>query len=455
MNGLEMWTPTSIGEILTYLGERVEIDDAKEYITITVKRRHGGLKERERLYGYQIKTKKQFRLIPGSFIISRVQCWHQAYAIVPEKIPHNMIASSNYDQFSISGVDKRFFWWLSHSSNFNETVRSSASGVVIEKMVFDRESWLKKVIRLPPLEEQRRIARLLDDLATRIEDAKNRTERAKEETKALWVSILSEACAGGVTAEWRRIHTTANIETAEQLLERVSRTKWPGHAPSRKRRPMSLPSPPNLPPSWATVDAGELQERGAILDIQDGNHGSNYPRKSEFAEDGVPFVTAHQMVDGKVNISSAPRLPSERAARLRIGFAKSDDVLLTHNASVGAVAIAPSDAGDFLIGTSVTYWRCNPAGLEPRYLHYFMQSEQFQGQLRFIMKQTTRNQVSVLKQVNLWICVPPLLEQGQIAAELDAARQRLETLGRLNFANTTELDALLPAATDRAFKGEL
>ncbi|MGA8856431.1 MAG: restriction endonuclease subunit S, partial [Candidatus Bathyarchaeia archaeon] len=147
--------------------------------------------------------------------------------------------------------------------------------------------------------------------------------------------------------------------------------------------------------------------------------------------------------------------PSERAARLRIGFAKAGDVLLTHNASVGGVAIAPPDAGDFLIGTSVTYWRCNSEALEPRYLYYFMQSEHFQRQLQFIMKQTTRNQVSVLKQVNLWICVPPLAEQRQIAVELVALHQRLESLKRLESESAVELDALLPAIVDRAFKGEL
>src|SRR5260370_37889855 len=116
------WQVTRLGDILTYCDERVVLDDLTQYITITVKRRHGGLEERERLFGHQISTKKQFRLVPGAFIISRVQCWHQAYAIVPDDIPPNMIASINYDQFAISpDVDKRFFWWLSHSSYFIET----------------------------------------------------------------------------------------------------------------------------------------------------------------------------------------------------------------------------------------------------------------------------------------------------------------------------------------------
>jgi len=218
---------------------------------------------------------------------------------------------------------------------------------------------------------------------------------------------------------------------------------------------MPLPAPPKVPDTWVIVEAGALQECGALLDIQDGNHGGDYPRKAEFAEEGVPFVTAKQIDDGIVRIADAPRLPSERASRLRIGFARAGDVLLTHNASVGGVAVAPDDAGDFLLGTSVTYWRCNPKALLNRYLYYFMRSGHFQSQLQFIMKQTTRNQVSVLKQVNLWVCVPPLEEQRQIVAEMDALQAAVDGLTRLQSETAVELDALLPAILDRAFKGEM
>src|ERR1700680_4117767 len=104
------WPEVRIGQVLSYVEELTELGGLREYITITVKRRHGGLEPRERSFGHEIKTKKQYRLIPGAFLISRVQCWHQAYAMVPDDVPENMIASQNYDQFIISSeVDSRFF----------------------------------------------------------------------------------------------------------------------------------------------------------------------------------------------------------------------------------------------------------------------------------------------------------------------------------------------------------
>lgn len=332
-------------------------------------------------------------------------------------------------------------------------MRSSAFGVVIEKMVFNRDAWLGKTIPVPPLEEQRRIVSRIEELDNKIEPVRLLREQAENNAEALFAASLSGACVGSMTERWRRHHP--DLESAHELLNRIAKVQWPGHVKSREPTPINLPPPPPIPPSWLIVRAGELQQHGAILDIQDGNHGSDYPRKAEFGDEGVPFVTAKQIKGGTALIAEAPRLPKERAKRLRIGFAKAGDVLLTHNASVGDVAVAPANAGDFILGTSVTYWRCNREALEPLYLFYFMRSEYFQGQLQFIMKQTTRNQVSVLKQVNLWICFPPLTEQRLIVSELDRLQAKLNALTHLQAETAAELDALLPSILAKAFRGEL
>lgn len=49
----------------------------------------------------------------------------------------------------------------------------------------------------------------------------------------------------------------------------------------------------------------------------------------------------------------------------------------------------------------------------------------------------------------------PLPEQRRIVAELDALKLEVDALKRQQAEASAELDALLPAILDRAFKGEL
>jgi hypothetical protein len=49
----------------------------------------------------------------------------------------------------------------------------------------------------------------------------------------------------------------------------------------------------------------------------------------------------------------------------------------------------------------------------------------------------------------------PLAEQRRIVAELDALQAEVDALKRQQAATAAELDALLPAILDKAFKGEL
>ena len=53
------------------------------------------------------------------------------------------------------------------------------------------------------------------------------------------------------------------------------------------------------------------------------------------------------------------------------------------------------------------------------------------------------------------ISVPPMPEQRRIVAELDALQAEADRLKRLQAETAAELDALLPAILERAFKGEL
>ena len=53
------------------------------------------------------------------------------------------------------------------------------------------------------------------------------------------------------------------------------------------------------------------------------------------------------------------------------------------------------------------------------------------------------------------VAYPPLTEQRRIITELDALQAEVDALKRHQADTAAELDALLPALLDRAFRGEL
>jgi restriction endonuclease S subunit len=68
---------------------------------------------------------------------------------------------------------------------------------------------------------------------------------------------------------------------------------------------------------------------------------------------------------------------------------------------------------------------------------------------------TTVASIDTARLRRIEIPLPPLDEQQQIVAELDTLQSEVDSLKRLQAETATELDALLPAILDRAFKGEL
>jgi type I restriction enzyme S subunit len=183
---------------------------------------------------------------------------------------------------------------------------------------------------------------------------------------------------------------------------------------------------------WITATIDSLLKTGAIIGHKDGNHGADYPRIEEFCSVGVPFLTAKSLHDGEVDIDNAPRLAEERANRLRFGFVEPGDVLLSHNATVGRVAIVPNFTGRLLIGTSLTYFRVNPQKLSARYLAAYFAGRNFQDQLAAVMSFSTRNQVPITLQRRLSVVVPPLPEQHAIASVLGTLDDKIELNRRMN-----------------------
>lgn len=177
---------------------------------------------------------------------------------------------------------------------------------------------------------------------------------------------------------------------------------------------------------------GDLIKAGAISAHKDGNFGSLYPRIEDFVDDGLPLLTAKVVNGGRIDFGAAQKLRKEKAACLPYGFIKAGDVLLSHNATVGRVAVVPEFNGQALIGTSLTYFRLDKTRLLPRYLACFFECRDFQNQLASVMGLSTRNQVPITAQRLLEVEVPPLAIQRQISEFVGSIDDRIALLRETN-----------------------
>lgn len=192
-----------------------------------------------------------------------------------------------------------------------------------------------------------------------------------------------------------------------------------------------------------------LLDEGAIQEIEDGNHGEIHPRATDFVKEGIPFLTATNVIDDQVMLHRVPKISVTKAAQLRIGWIKSGDVLLSHNATVGRVAIVPNFRGKMVIGTSLTFYRLNRETFTPEYFAGALRSLAFQAQLERAMRQTTRNQVPVTRQKTLLLLVPPLSLQQKFAAIV----RRFERLRAQQREAERQAEHLFQTLLHRAFSG--
>jgi type I restriction enzyme S subunit len=178
------------------------------------------------------------------------------------------------------------------------------------------------------------------------------------------------------------------------------------------------------------VTIGESVRRGLLFPPQDGNHGAKHPKARDFRTGGVPFVMSNNVRDGCVDLLGCKFISPELAAGLRIGFARTNDVLLTHKGTVGEVAIVLILETQYIMLTpQVTYYRVkDPTQLDFRYVAIALRSGSFQRQLQRASSQSTRDYVGIVGQRRLLITIPPLPMQLSLLARTSALDQSLSQL---------------------------
>ena len=181
-------------------------------------------------------------------------------------------------------------------------------------------------------------------------------------------------------------------------------------------------------PGLRDVSIEDLVKDGAILEIQDGNHGERHPKSTDYVDDGIPFVMANSLTEGIVDLKGASKIPEQLSDTLRIGFARTGDVLLTHKGTIGNTAVVGSiDPYPYIMLTpQVTYYRTDSTKLLNRYLYYAFRDPVFQRTMTSLAAQSTRPYIGITAQRRLRIKVHPRDVQARIVSKITGYDELIE-----------------------------
>lgn len=392
----KQWRTEKLGELLRRSEETVDPVPDAEYREITVRLWGNGVIERGRATGASLSGRR-FVARAGQFIVSRIDARNGAMGIVPASL-EGALVTNDFPLFKINSarLESAFLGWLCRTPAFVELCRRASEGTT-NRVRLKEERFSGLEIHLPQIEEQRRIVARIDELAAKIQEARQIRNEASV--------IFEQFCRASAA---KRIKAIASKYSERPISELVAIRG--GGTPSK-----SDPSFWNGSIPWITPK--DMKKRELSDAIDHITEAATRNTAAKLIEPGAVLVVVRGMI-------LAHTFPS---AILKARAAINQDMK----------ALIPNE------------------GLLPEFLcaTLWARNSEF---LALVEKSThDTRKLETEKLMNMRIAVPPIAEQMRFLANLNELEDELGSLRRLQSETAVELDALLPSILSKAFSGEL
>ena len=141
----------------------------------------------------------------------------------------------------------------------------------------------------------------------------------------------------------------------------------------------------------------------------------------DFAERGVPFLRIQNISDSTVSLDDVLYIEESTHNALGRSKIRSGDFLITIAGTIGRTAIVPPGFPESNCNQAVAILRFDEAKLWPKFLLYWLSTEDATSQISGRKVTATISNLSLGQIKELEIPLPPLPEQKRIAAILDKA----------------------------------
>ena len=385
-----------IGEFAKPVSRPEAVVPGRTYRQIGVHWWGKGVYEREATDGARTRYQTLYRVQTDDIVFNKIWARHGSAAIVPDSLD-GCYGSGEFPTFEPNQdkLDPRWFHWIAQTKGFWERCADKSYGTSGKNRI-QPQKILEIEIPLPPLPEQQRIVARIEALAGKIEAARGLRGEAMKET-----NLLLE---NSIDAVFQRVDYSS--VPLRQLTTKIG--------------------------SGSTPRGGE----------------------SVYVEEGVPLIRSLNVRMRQFQWEGIAYIDDDTHQRMAATQVRRNDVLLNiTGASIGRTSCAP-DVPEANVTQHVMIVRPIEK-LNSRYLMYWLSRSTMQRSIHDQQKGATRQAITKGQVEGFEIPLPPLNVQLRVVEELEDFQNRVETFQREQERTKLELDALLPAVLDRAFRGEL
>ncbi len=392
------WPRVKLGEVLALSDTAVPTAQLGEIYLAGVYSFGRGLFARGPMLPGNTSYKSYNRLVSDDFVISQPKAWEGAIARVTPEFD-GWYLSPVFPTFRVNRarLDPGFLEWFCKREPVWTELQRNSRGIGARRETVSPDTFLALEIPLPPLAEQQRIVARIEELSDQINTAHNLRKQATSECHAFLSSGSSRVFD-------RAVENYPIISLGDLVAIRgggtpskADPTYWNGNIP------------------WITPK--DMKKR----ELHDSSIHITEEATQQTAAKLLPPGAVLVVVRGMILTHTFP------SAVLRENAAINQDMK----------ALLPKPV------------------LTPEYLCEMFWA--YNSRILGLVEKSTHDtrKLETSKLLDSKIPVPPLSEQRRILDELNAMRSEVDTLKHIQAETAAELDALLPAILDRAFKGEI
>ena len=333
------------------------------------------------------------------------------FSVLIAQVPFLTVFASYLIRFVPSEkIDSYYVAYFLKSPEYWQQILEASAGIALANVNAKKITELG--VPLPPLHEQRRIVAKLDTLFSHTRKAREELDRIPDLIKRYKQAVLSAACSGKLTEDWRREN-------------------------------LGSESP------WYSTTLSEL-----IID----KPKNGYSVKPVNYETPFRVVTLTATTSGKFNAKHFKYFDESIETGSQFWLQPNDILVQRGNTIdyVGVSAIYDGNPNQFIFPDLMMRLRAKP-NVMTKYLHMVLSCEKSRKYLRDKATGTagTMPKINQPTLISLPVSLPPLEEQKEIVKRVEEKFKAIEQMEAQYQKASKLLDRLEQATLSKAFRGEL